>query len=177
MTLVIRTSIPPATLARQSAAVVRMLDPDQPVFDVKTMDQRVAESVGQPRFEAVLVAFFAGTALFLAAIGIFGVVAHSTAQRTREIGIRMALGADQSRVLRGVLSDGLRPVIAGAVIGIAGSLAIARWLSTVLFRTSPYDPATLAIAAAVLIAVAIAASLGPARRATRVDPASALRVE
>jgi ABC-type antimicrobial peptide transport system permease subunit len=177
MALVIRTSIAPETIARQAAAVVRMLDPDQPVYDVKTMDQRVAESIGQPRFQAVLVAFFAATALFLAAIGIFGVVAHSTAQRTREIGIRMALGADQSRVLRGVLSDGLRPVIAGAVIGIAAALALSRVLSTVLFRTSPYDPATLTLAAAVLIAVAIAACLGPARRATRVDPASALRVE
>jgi predicted permease len=177
MALVIRTSVAPETMARQAAAVVRMLDPDQPVYDVKTMDQRVAESIGQPRFQAVLVAFFAATALFLAAIGIFGVVAHSTAQRTREIGIRMALGADQSRVLRGVLSDGLRPVIAGAVIGIAAALALSRVLSTVLFRTSPYDPATLTLAAAVLIAVAIAACLGPARRATRVDPASALRVE
>ncbi len=177
MALVMRSSVPPETIARQAAAVVRMLDPDQPVYDIKTMDQRVAESIGQPRFQAVLVAFFAAAALFLAAIGIFGVVAHSTAQRTREIGIRMALGADHSRVLRGVLADGLRPVVAGAVIGIAAALALARLLSSVLFQTNPYDPPTIALAAVVLIAVAIAACLGPARRATRVDPASALRAE
>jgi ABC-type antimicrobial peptide transport system permease subunit len=120
---------------------------------------------------------FAGAALFLAAIGIFGVVAHATAQRTREIGIRMALGADHSRVLRGVLADGLKPVAAGAVIGVAASLALGRWLTTALFHTSPYDPGTLAVAAVVLIAVSIAACLGPARRATQVDPASALRAE
>jgi ABC-type antimicrobial peptide transport system permease subunit len=177
MAIVIRTSVAPETMARQSAALIRMFDSDQPVYDVKTMEQRVAESIGQPRFEAVLVAFFAGAALFLAAIGIFGVVAHAAAQRTREIGIRMALGADQSHVLRAVLGDGLKPVAAGLALGIAASLLLGRLMAAVLFETSAYDPPTLTLAAVVLITVAIAACLGPARRATRVDPAAALRAE
>jgi ABC-type antimicrobial peptide transport system permease subunit len=175
MALVLRTSMPPESIARTATAVVRMLDPDQPVYDVKTMDQRVAESIGEPRFETVLVGFFAGAALLLAALGIYGVVAHSTAQRTREIGIRMAVGADQVHVLRGVLADGLKPVLAGLVLGIAGATLAGRLLAAVLFETSAYDPVAYAVAAAVLLAVAVVACLGPARRAANIDPAAALR--
>src|SRR6266404_2519065 len=173
--MVLRTAADPAAIAGQAAEVVHTLDPDQPVYDVKTMDQRVAQSIGQPRFETVLVAFFATTALFLAAIGIFGVVAHSTEQRTQEIGIRMALGADASHVLRRVIVDGLRPVLIGIAAGVAGALALSRALSVVLFHVTPTDPAIFIFAAIALTLAAVAACLGPARKATRIDPIAALR--
>ena len=121
--------------------------------------------------------FFAGAALFLAAIGIFGVVAHSTAQRTREIGIRVALGADGPNVVQTVMFDGLRPVVAGLTLGLAGALVLNRIMASVLFQVAPTDPSSFIFAAALLTVVAIGACLGPARRATRVDPAIALREE
>ncbi len=173
----LRTVGDPLPLTREVAAVVRSLDPDMPVFDVKTMEDRVSESIGQPRFETAIVAFFAAAALFLAAIGIFGVVAHSTAQRTQEIGIRMALGADGPRVVRTILFDGLRPVLAGVLLGLAGALALSRILATNLFNVRATDPTTFLIAALVLTAVAVAACLVPASRATKVDPLIALREE
>ena len=111
------------------------MDPDMPIFDVKTMEDRVAESIGQPRFETAIVAFFAVAALFLAAIGIFGVVAHSTAQRTQEIGIRMALGADRGQVVQTVLHDGLRPVFIGLVAGVLGALALNRILNALFSKS------------------------------------------
>jgi ABC-type antimicrobial peptide transport system permease subunit len=120
---------------------------------------------------------FALAALFLAAIGIFGVVAHSTAQRTREIGIRMALGADHKRVIRHVMLTGIRPVILGAILGIAGALATGKMLAALLFHVNPSDPATFLMASAVLLAVALIACLIPARRATQIDPARALGSE
>lgn len=177
MAIVIRTSADPMALARQAAAMVHTIDPDQPVYDVKTMEQRMAQSIAQPRFESVLLAFFAGAALFLATLGIFGVVAHSTQQRTQEIGIRLALGADAARVLQGVVLGGLRPVLTGVALGLAGAAAMGRMLSSVLFRVSPTDPATFTLAGVVLAGVAVAACLGPARKATRIDPMAALRSE
>jgi putative ABC transport system permease protein len=164
-------------ITRQVTGLVHTIDPDQPVFDVKTMDQRIAESVGQPRFETVLVAFFAMAALFLAAIGIFGVVAHSTEQRTQEIGIRIALGAGASQVVSRVVVDGLRPVLIGVALGIAAALALSRTLNSFLFHVSATDPPTFILAAVLLTIVAVAACLGPARKAARVDPAVALRAE
>ncbi|HVO98826.1 MAG TPA: ABC transporter permease [Bryobacteraceae bacterium] len=175
--IVMRTAGDPLSLAREAAAVVRSMDPEMPVFDVQTMDDRVAESLGQPRFETLIVGFFAVAALFLAAIGIFGVVAHSTAQRTQEIGIRMALGADAPRVVRTVVLDGLRPVLAGVLIGLGGALALSRVFSNALFQVPSNDPATFLAAGAVLTLVAAVACLGPARRAASVDPMEALRAE
>ena len=125
----------------------------------------------------MIVAFFAFAALFLASIGIFAVVAHSTAQRTQEIGIRMALGATGTRVVETVLLDGLRPVLFGVLTGLAGALALSRILASLLFNVAATDPATFLASAALLTAVATAACLGPARRATRVDPMIALRSE
>jgi ABC-type antimicrobial peptide transport system permease subunit len=151
------------------------MDPDMAVFDVRTMEDRISATIGQPRFETAIVAFFAGAALFLAAIGIFGVVAHSTAQRTQEIGIRMALGADGTRVIQTVMFDGLRPVAAGVALGLVGAFAFSRILTSVLFQVTATDPSSFLYAAVLLILVAAAACLGPARRATRVDPAIALR--
>jgi putative ABC transport system permease protein len=175
--VMIRTEGDPLAMARAVASVVRSLDPAMPVFDVETMDQRVSEALGQPRFQTVLVGFFALAALFLAAIGIFGVVAHSTAQRTQEIGIRMALGAGAARVVETVLFDGLRPVVFGVLLGLAGAAALSHILRSLLFQTSSMDPLIFFFAAIVLTLVAIAACLGPARRATKVDPMVALRAE
>jgi putative ABC transport system permease protein len=175
--VILRTTGEPMALAHEVAAVVRSMDPDMPIFDVKTMEDRISESIGQPRFETAIVAFFAAAALFLAAIGIFGVVAHSTAQRTQEIGIRMALGADAARVVETVLFDGLRPVLIGVVLGLGGALALSRVFSSLLFNVHSTDPSTFLLASVLLTLVAIAACLGPARRATQVDPMVALRAE
>jgi putative ABC transport system permease protein len=175
MSLVIRTVLDPSTIARSVQQVVRGIDPTLPVYDVITMDDRIAKSIGQPRFETTLLTFFAASALFLAAIGIFGVVAHSTAQRTREIGIRMALGADRARVIQIVMRDGLRPVIFGIALGLAGAFLAATLIKSALFQVPATDPQSFLIAAILLTLVAVAACLGPATRATKVDPAIALR--
>jgi putative ABC transport system permease protein len=177
LAVVLRTSGDPRQMARTATAAVHSIDSDRPVYQIETMEQRITTTIAQPRFEAVVVGFFGIAALFLAAIGIFGVVAHSTAQRTREIGIRIALGADSGRVVRYVMLTGLRPVLAGALIGIAGALAAGRMLASVLFHVKPTDPATFAIAACVLGLVAAGACLGPARKAARIDPAAALGSE
>ena len=175
MSVVLRTSLDPATIARSVAKVVRTIDPSLPVYDVVTMDDHIAKSIGQPRFETTLLAFFAAAALFLAAIGIFGVVAHSTAQRTHEIGIRMALGADRARVVQTVLRDGLRPVIFGVASGLAGAFFLTRLIKSELFQVADKDPQSFLLAAILLTLVATAACLIPASRATKVDPAIALR--
>jgi putative ABC transport system permease protein len=177
MAVVLRTANNPLDMAREASGVVRLLDPDVPVSDISTMELHMEKSVGQPRFQTVLLAFFAAAALFLAAVGIYGVVAHMTLQRTKEIGIRMALGADARRVVTTVLADGLRPVAVGVVLGFAGAAALARFLASVLYQVTPHDPVTFACAVFVLAAVAAAACLAPARRATLVDPLDALREE
>jgi putative ABC transport system permease protein len=177
MGVILRTSGDPVALARAAASLVHSMNPEMPVYDVKTMEERVDQSVGQPRFQTTLVGIFAVAALFLAAIGIFGVVAHSTAQRTQEIGIRMALGADGPRVVHVVLMDGMRPVLFGLILGLAGALAVHGILSSILFDVSASDPSTFFFAAILLGLVGVAACLLPARRATRVDPMIALRAE
>ena len=177
MAMVVRTRSDPGAIVRQATALVHAIDPEQPVYGISTMEDRVARSIGQPRFETVIVGLFAGAALFLAAIGIFGVVAHSTAQRTREIGIRIALGADASHVVRHVMLAGLRPVLVGALIGITGAVAAGRILATVLFHVKPTDPAAFLIAVGALGVVAVGACLAPARKAARIDPAAALGSE
>jgi putative ABC transport system permease protein len=175
--IALRTSGDPKQMIRATTAAIHSIDPDRPVYQIETMEQRIAATITQPRFEAAVVGFFGIAALFLAAIGIFGVVAHSTAQQTREIGIRIALGADSGRVVQHVMLAGLRPVLLGALIGIAGALAAGRILSTVLFHVKATDPATFLIAACVLGLVAAGACLGPARKASRIDPAAALGSE
>jgi len=175
--IVLRTTGDPEQMAHAAVAAVQSIDRDRPVYYVESMEQRIAATTSEPRFETVIVAFFALAALFLAAIGIFGVVAHFTAQRTREIGIRMALGADHARVVRHVMRSGLRPVLLGAILGIAGALAAGKLLAALLFHVNPSDPATFLMASAVLLAVALVACLIPARRATQIDPARALGSE
>jgi putative ABC transport system permease protein len=177
MSIVLRTAGNPLKMANLASEVIHGLDPEMPVFDVKTMDDLVARTIAQPRFETVLLTFFAAAALLLAAVGIFGVVAHATARRTQEIGIRMALGADSGRVLRHVIFEGLRPVFIGLAAGIGGALVATKLVESVLFKVRANDPLTFLAAAGILIVVAAAACLAPARKATQVDPMIALRAE
>ena len=147
------------------------------MFNVRTMNDLVARSIEQRRFALLLMLLFAGVALLLAAVGIYGVMSYTVAQRTQEIGIRVALGATPASVLSMVLRDGLRLVVAGLAIGVAAGLALTRLVSSMLYGVSATDGATYAAIAVVLGAVAVIAIVIPARRATRVDPMLALRAD
>ena len=160
-------------MRRQVAAI----DPEQPIYAVKTFDQIVADSFGQPRFRAALLGAFGLLALALAAIGIYGVMAYSVAQRTREIGIRMALGAAASDVLGLVLRQAMRLSVIAVAAGLVGSALLSGGLASLLYGVRPIDPATFAGVAILLVAVASLAAWVPARRAARVDPIAALRNE
>jgi putative ABC transport system permease protein len=178
MSVVLETAVPPESVAEQARRAVYGVDPNLPVGTVRTLQQLVARSLSQPRFYMTLLAAFAAVALTLAAIGIFGVLSYAVAQRTREIGIRMALGAHESSVLGLVVREALVMTSAGVVIGIVAALALTQLLvAQLLFETSPHDPTTFVAVAAVLGAVAVLAAYLPARRATRVDPIVALRAE
>jgi predicted permease len=175
--VVVHTSLDPGSLAAPVEACVRELDPQLPLTRVATLDEVVARSLAEPRFYAILLGAFAATALFLAALGIFGALSYAVSQRSREIGIRVALGAQPAEVLGMVLRHALTLAALGMGIGLAGALALSRAISGMLFGLSPSDPATLGGVAALLAAVALLASYIPARRATRVDPVEALRAE
>jgi predicted permease len=177
MDVVLRTSVDPLSLGPAVARAVAELDPELPVARVRTLEAIVARSVSEPRFYTVLLAAFAAMAVGLAALGIFGVMSYAVVQRSREIGIRVALGAHPGDVRRMVLGHALGLALAGVAIGLAGAAALSRVIRSLLFQVSPTDPATLAGVAAVLLAVALLASDLPARRATRVDPLDALRAE
>ena len=177
MDVLLRTAVGPLSLAPAAATVVHGLDPELPVARLRTLDDIVARSISEPRFYMVLLGAFAGTALFLAALGIFGVMSYAVVQRSREIGIRVALGADPARLRRMVLGQALVLAVAGVGLGLLGSLGLSRAIAGLLFDLSPTDPGTLAGVALVLTAVALLASYLPARRATRVDPLIALRSE
>jgi putative ABC transport system permease protein len=177
MNVILKAHVDAAQLAPALKQAVAGLDPNVPVAGIAVLSDTVAESIDQPRFFAVLAVGFAGLALVLAAIGIYGVMAYAVAQRTTEIGVRMALGATPSEVFRLVLADGLRITAIGVTLGAAGSLVVGRWLTTLLFGVAPGDPRTLAATAGLLLLVAAAACFIPARRATRVDPMVALRAE
>ena len=175
--IVVRTSGNPLALAPVLQREVLNLDNGVPVFDVMTMDQRVAEFLSHPQFRAILLGMFAGLALALAAVGIFGVLSQLVSQRTREFGIRMALGADQLDVLAMVVKQGAVLVLLGVGLGLAVALALSRLLSTMLYGVRPTDPLTFTAVTALLILVAMLACYLPARRATKVDPMIALRHE
>ena len=165
------------SLTRSVQTAILGIDPDQPVSDVSTLEKARRASVGSTRLYLALFALFAALTLGLAALGIYGTVSHSVGQRTREIGIRLALGAQISDVLRLVLGQGMRLILAGLLLGIAASLALARLLASLLYGVDARDPATLFLTAVLLGAVALLASYLPARRATRIDPLAALREE
>jgi putative ABC transport system permease protein len=153
------------------------IDPELPLSNIRTMDEWVSNNAAQPRLNAALLGTFAGVALLIAAIGVYGVLAYSVNQRTREIGLRMALGAQQGGVLRWIVGQGMLVAAAGIGIGLAGAFALSRLLASLLFGIQPRDPLTFTSVAAVLTAVAFAACLVPAIRASRVDPIVALRDE
>ena len=157
--------------------VIHQMDPELPVSDVGTMQRWVDESLSGTKFQTSLLAIFAGLALVLAMVGIYGVMSYGVAQRTHEIGVRMALGAQHGHVARMILSRGLILTMVGLMLGLAGALALGRYLETLLFEVKPADPVTVAAATGVLLAVAIAAAYIPARTATKVDPMIALRYE
>jgi len=156
--------------------VVRSLDVAVPL-KVRTLDQIFSSSLDQRRFSVVIFGVFGAAALLLAAMGIYGVMSYAVAQRTQEIGIRMALGATMSDVLKLVLRNGMSLVLIGAIVGLAGAYAVTRVMSNLLFEVAPTDLATFAAVPAVLFVVALVACLIPARRATKVDPLVALRYE
>jgi putative ABC transport system permease protein len=177
LSIVMRTAGEPLLQAAALRRAVAEIDPSQPLVHPRTMEDDVAASVAQPRFRTWLIGIFAGLALLLAAVGIYGVMSYSVTQRTGEIGVRMALGAQRRDILRSVVGEGLRFTLLGVALGVAGGLAVTRLLQSFLYGVSASDPATFVGVAALLVAVAVLASLAPARRATRVDPIEALRYE
>ena len=177
MTFVVHTAVPPLSLSNSVAGIVRKLDPEVPLSDVRTMEQVVGLSLARPRTLSVLLTAFAVIALLLAAVGVYGVMSYSVSQRTREIGVRMALGATAESVFRMVLGKALRLVAAGTVAGLIAAALLTRLLETLLFQTGTLDALTFAATAIVLVTVASLASFVPARRGTRVNPIEALRAE
>ncbi|HET7457335.1 MAG TPA: ABC transporter permease [Gemmatimonadaceae bacterium] len=172
-----RTAGDPMAAAPAARQALKSIDAELPLNDLQTMDQRIARDIAQPRVSVALLGVFSGIALLLAAVGIYGVVSYTVAQRTREIGIRMALGARPEGVLGLVVRQGLAPVVAGVVVGLAGALAATRLMHSLLYGVSATDPLTFAVVAVFLTVVALAATFIPARRATRVNPVLALRSE
>jgi putative ABC transport system permease protein len=175
--LVVRTKVDPLSIATSVRNQVWAIDKDQPVSDIRSMDDIVSEAVARQRFSMLLLGVFAALALVLAAVGIYGVMSYSVAQRTHEIGIRMALGAQRSDVLKMTVKQGLKLVVAGLVIGLAAAFVLTRVMASLLFGVSATDPVTFVSISLVLIGVAALASYIPALRATKVDPLVALRYQ
>jgi ABC-type antimicrobial peptide transport system permease subunit len=177
MTLTVRTGGDPVALVGPVRERVRGVDRDQPVGNVKTMEAWLAESVASRRFSVLLLAAFALVAAVLAALGIYGVVSYGVAQRTHELGLRIALGARRADVLRLVIRQGMKMTLVGAAVGLAAALALTRVMSGLLYGVSATDPSVYAAVSLLVAAVAFLACYVPARRATRVDPMEALRHE
>jgi predicted permease len=177
MYLVIRTSGNPTSVAGAVKSAIQIVDRDQPVYNIKTMEEYLAGSVAKRRFTMLLFGIFGALALILAAVGLYGVMSYSVTQRTHEIGIRMALGAKQSDVLRLVVGQGMLLALAGVGIGLGAAFALTRLMSSLLFGVGATDPLTFITISLILTGVALAASFVPARRATKVDPMIALRYE
>jgi ABC-type antimicrobial peptide transport system permease subunit len=171
----LRTYRNPNALAGSARRAIHEMAPDLPVYDIRTLASRAADSTSQARFSALLLAMFAGAALILATVGIYGVISFAVAQRTREIGIRIALGADRGAVLRLVVNEGAALAGVGLVLGGFAALGTTRVLRSLLFDVSPTDPLTVGTVTALLALAAIAASWVPARRAARLQPTEALR--
>jgi putative ABC transport system permease protein len=174
--VVVRSALPPQEMSRWIRSQVAALDPTLPV-DIATLRQRVAKLADQPRFQTTLVSFFAAAGLVLAMIGLYGVIAYLVAQRTQEIGVRMALGADKGDILRLVMGRSLRLIVSGIAVGLVAALAATRVLSSLLYSIGPHDPVTFGLVTLLLVLVAIVAALIPARSATSVNPIVALRCD
>jgi len=171
----LRASADPHSLIATARQRILALDRDQPVTDIATLEELLEKAGAEPRFNMFLVGVFSVTALLISVVGVYGVTAYSAAQRTREMGIRRALGAQQGDILRLVVAQGFRLALAGVIVGVAGALALTRLMTSLLFQVSATDPATFAGVALLFLLVALAASYIPARRATRIDPMTALR--
>ena len=177
MTVTVKTAVEPMTLASPVRSALARIDPEQPVSRIRTMERVVSESVGGRRFPMQLLGLFSVVALLLAAIGVYGVVSYLVTQRTREIGIRVALGARKRQVIRLVVLRSLVPIVTGLVVGVAGAIAASRLLGTLLYEVKPTDPVVLGSIVALLGTAAIVASFIPARKAAGVDPIVVLRQE
>jgi putative ABC transport system permease protein len=176
-TFAVRTAVPPATLAQPALAAIRGIDPEQPVGDIRTMVELLDGKLTSQRFSALLLGLFAAVALLLAAIGIYSVLSYIVRGRSREIGIRTALGARTADVLRLVIVEGMSPSLVGIAVGMIAALTSSKVMATLVFGVSASDPLTLAAVAAMLALVALMASLVPAYRALRLDPVKVLRAE
>jgi putative ABC transport system permease protein len=177
LALALRSAVDPQQMAALVRREVSALDRDQPVVDIKNMEQRIAEMMSPRRLTVFLLGIFASVAMVLAAVGIYGVIAYSVTQRTHEFGIRLALGAQRGDIIRLVIGQGMWLVIIGLAVGLAGAFVVTRLLESLLFQVKPGDPLTFAAVAALLSTVALLACYIPARRATKVDPMIALRYE
>jgi len=177
MYLAVRAAADPTALTAAVRRQAQELDKEQPIADVATMEERRAESLLRTRFNTLLLTIFAAVALTLAAVGIYGVMSYSVAERTREVGIRIALGAQRRDVLGLIVKRGMTLALGGALIGLGGAIAITRLMTGLLYEVSATDPFTLSAVAVVLAAGALLACSLPARRATKVDPMVALRHE
>ena len=177
MTVIMKASGDPNQLIASAREQVKALDPDQPIYSIRTMDEIRAESVAPERLNLALFSIFAGIALLLAVVGIYGVMSYTVTQRTHEIGIRMAIGAQQRDVFRMVIGQGMMLALIGVAIGLAGAFGLTRLMATMLFGVEPTDPATFAGIAVLLTGVALVACYIPGRRATKVDPVVSLRYE
>ena len=177
ISVLVRSSLPPSAVGQTVRAALRNIDPELPIIQPTTMEKVAEQSIGQQRLTMTLLALFAGVALVLAMIGIYGAIAYTVEQRTGEIGVRMALGAQARDVLRLILGQGMRPVVLGLAVGLVAALALGRLLTSQLYQVSAYNPILLAAVTIALATVAVAACLIPARRATQVNPIVALRYE
>jgi putative ABC transport system permease protein len=177
MRIIVRTTVDPSSLVSAVRTQIQSVDSEEGPTRFAPMTQSLSDSVAQPRFNTFLIGLFAVLAFMLSAIGIYGVVNYDVTQRTGEIGVRMALGAQSHDVLRLILRQGLLLTLGGLVAGIGGAILLTRFLTGLLFEVKPNDPITYAVVASLLAMVAIAACLIPARRATKVDPLVALRYE
>jgi putative ABC transport system permease protein len=175
--VVLHTSVEPHSFAAAVREEVRKLDPNLPLFDIRTMDEIIGHSASDRRFNLVLFGSFAGLAMLLAAVGLYGVLSYAVSQRRGEIGIRLALGATSPQVLAHVLRQGLIPAVVGVAVGLAAALLAGQVLKGLLFGIEPTDTITLVSVPALLLFVSLAACYLPARRATQVDPTQALRIE
>jgi putative ABC transport system permease protein len=177
MILAVRSDGNPMALAEPVRRIIREIDSAQPVAEIRPMQEILGQTFARQRFSALLLIGFSIAALLLAAVGIYGVLAYSVSERTREIGVRVALGAEPGRIAALIVGDGARPVLAGIAIGIGGALGLSSLLKSLLFGIGPRDPVTFVIAPFLLMSVALVAAYVPARRASRLDPMQALRTQ